>query len=65
MRPVPNLPFFAPASAAELISCLLWATEQALPVVIRYPKACCPSELDELYLPIEIGKGVLIAFIAA
>jgi 1-deoxy-D-xylulose-5-phosphate synthase len=40
----------------------LWATEQDLPVVIRYPKACCPSELDEFYLPIEIGKGVLIKY---
>lgn len=60
MRPVPNLSLLAPASAAELVSSLLWATEQNLPVVIRYPKACCPSELDELYLPIENGKGVLI-----
>jgi len=60
MRPVPNLSLLAPASAVELVSILSWATEQDLPVVIRYPKACCPSELDELSLPIEIGKGVLI-----
>lgn len=62
LRPVPNLSLLAPASAAELITSLLWATEQDLPVIIRYPKACCPSELDELFLPIEIGKGVLIKY---
>jgi 1-deoxy-D-xylulose-5-phosphate synthase len=62
MRPIPNLSLLAPASAAELISSLLWATDQDIPVVIRYPKACCPPEINELYLPLEIGKGVLLRY---
>ena len=60
LRPVPNLSLVAPASSVELDLCLNWAIEQKLPVVIRYPKAICPPEIEEFSLPIEIGRGVLI-----
>lgn len=60
MRPVPNLSLLAPASAAELFSFLLWAVNQELPIVIRYPKASCPDEEDSFLLPVEIGKGVIV-----
>lgn len=60
LRPVPNLSLLAPASSVELNLSLKWAVEQNLPVVIRYPKANCPPEIEEFSFPIEIGRGVLI-----
>lgn len=61
MRPIPNLSLLAPASAGELLSSLLWAIDQTLPVVIRYPKASCPEEQNAFMEPIQIGRGVLIS----
>ncbi|MDD7417669.1 MAG: 1-deoxy-D-xylulose-5-phosphate synthase [Treponemataceae bacterium] len=62
LRPVPNLSLLAPASSVELDLALNWAVEQKLPVVIRYPKAICPSELPEFSEPVQIGRGVLIHY---
>ncbi len=59
-RPVPNVTLLAPASAAELGLCLEWAVAQNSPVMLRYPKAVCPSECDEFTVPLERGRGVLI-----
>lgn len=60
LRPVPNVSFLAPASQAELESCLDWAIDQETPVVIRYPKNDCPAEKEEFSFPIEVGRGVLV-----
>lgn len=60
MRSVPNLILTAPASAAELELLLLWAAQRKAPVVIRYPKASCPSEFPEFSLPVAEGRGVLL-----
>ncbi len=61
LRPVPNVSLLAPASKMELENSLEWATKQSFPVVIRYPKTVCPTELEPLMLPIEEGRGVMIS----
>ncbi len=62
-RPVPNVIILAPASAADLSACLAYACSperSGQAVIIRYPKASCPSELDLFSAPAESGRGVLI-----
>jgi len=58
-RPIPGVSLVAPASAAELEAMLEWGIKQNFPVIIRYPKASCPSERIEFSYPIENGRGVL------
>lgn len=60
LRPIPNLSLLAPASEKEMKLCFEWALKQNSPVVIRYPKALCPSEYDEFSQSICIGRGVLL-----
>lgn len=60
IRPIPNMTIIAPASAADLDLCLNWAVSADGPVVIRYPKMSCPSELPSFSLPVEAGKGILV-----
>lgn len=62
IRPVPNVIMLAPASAVELSICLHWALKRNVPVIIRYPKASCPSEQDVFALPLEEGRGVLLSY---
>jgi 1-deoxy-D-xylulose-5-phosphate synthase len=57
-RSVPNLSILCPASGNELRLLLDWALEKSSgPVMIRYPKAYCPEEIDAFSLPVETGRG--------
>jgi 1-deoxy-D-xylulose-5-phosphate synthase len=60
LRPVPNMTIITPVSAADLELCLSWAVSLGAPVVIRYPKMSCPSELATFSTPVEKGRGLLI-----
>ena len=60
LRTVPNLQILSPATASDLKLCLEWAVEQKSPVVLRYPKATCPTELKPFEQKIEKGCGVFI-----
>jgi 1-deoxy-D-xylulose-5-phosphate synthase len=65
-RSTPNMTILAPASENELRLMLNWSLEpeskkqKTGPVIIRYPKAYCPNEIDVFSLPIEFGRGVWI-----
>jgi len=51
----------APASGGELRVMMGWALEKSGgPVIIRYPKAYCPSERPEFSRPVQAGRGVFI-----
>ncbi len=60
LRSVPGVTLLAPASESELKAMMEWAAVQPAAVVIRYPKAVCPRELEEYQEPIVKGRGVLI-----
>lgn len=60
LRPVPNLEILSPATAEDLRLCLEWAFEQEGPVVLRYPKSTCPTELKPFCANVERGRGVYI-----
>ena len=57
-RPVPNMTILAPASENELRLMLDYALNSNGPVMIRYPRASCPSEMPVFSLPLEDGRGV-------
>jgi len=38
-----------------------YGIEKKGPVLIRYPKALCPDEIDAFSLPLEIGRGVWVS----
>lgn len=57
-RPVPGVSILCPCSAIEMHLMLAWALSQEGPVILRYPKAACPTELPAFSLPLEIGRGV-------
>jgi len=60
-RSVPNMTILSPASGKEMQLLLDWALEQSSgPIIIRYPKAFCPYEIDAFSLPVEKGRGVWI-----
>ena len=59
-RAVPGLAILAPAGADELAAALSWALSRNGPVMIRFPKAECPLEPEELKTPFVEGQGVLI-----
>lgn len=60
LRPVPNLEILSPATAEDLRLCLEWALRQEGPVVLRYPKSTCPTELKPFRASVEKGRGVYI-----
>lgn len=60
LRPVPNLTILSPATARDLELSLTWAVNAGKPVVIRYPKSTCPSELEPFSAPVEEGKGLFV-----
>lgn len=60
LRPVPNLEILSPATAEDLRLCLEWAFEQEGPVVLRYPKSTCPTELKPFCASVERGRGVYV-----
>ena len=59
-RPVPDLQLLSPVSAADLKLCFDYALEKNAPVVIRYPKAVCPSEREEFNQKVKEGRGILL-----
>ncbi|MDR0463531.1 MAG: 1-deoxy-D-xylulose-5-phosphate synthase [Treponema sp.] len=71
-RSVPNMTILAPTSGNELKLMLEWAVNREQgeiekfkfrnsgPVIIRYPKAFCPEEVDAFSQPLEKGRGVWI-----
>ena len=63
LRPVPNLRFMSPATKKDMELCLDYAVDQCnCPVVIRWPKASCPTETESFARPVEEGRGVFIPF---
>ena len=57
-RPVPGVSILCPASVIEMKLMLSWALAQDMPVMLRYPKGACPTELPAFSLPLETGRGV-------
>jgi len=59
-RSAPGIAILAPAGEEELAQMLRWALSHPGPVMIRYPKASCPTGEPAFFLPIEAGRGVWI-----
>lgn len=63
-RSTPNMTIFAPASENEMRLMFEWALNEERknlgPVIVRYPKAYCPTETNAFSLPIETGRGVFV-----
>ena len=60
-RSAPNMSILSPASGNEMKLMFEWAFEQkAGPVIIRYPKAHCPQEIDDFSKPLETGRGAWV-----
>ncbi len=59
-RPIPGISILAPASTVEMRLMLKWAFDQHSPVVLRYPKAPCPTEQEGFSLPVVNGQGVFV-----
>jgi 1-deoxy-D-xylulose-5-phosphate synthase len=57
---VPGLAILAPANRSEMELSLRWALERHGPVMIRYPKAVCAPEFEELKAPLEEGRGAFV-----
>ena len=60
LRTVPNLTILSPATAADFKLSLEWALSQNKPVVLRYSKSTCPTELKCFSQKIEEGRGVYV-----
>ena len=56
-RSSPNLCILAPAGEEEFALMLNWALSESCPVMIRYPKALCPTGDPAFSFPIETGRG--------
>ncbi|MBO4318914.1 MAG: 1-deoxy-D-xylulose-5-phosphate synthase, partial [Treponema sp.] len=60
-RPVPNLTILSPVSQNDLNICMDWAVFNAKgPVMLRWPKLSCPSEIPAFSNKIEPGRGILV-----
>jgi len=59
-RSAPFITILAPAGEEELVQMLRWALSHPGPVMIRYPKATCPSDEPAFFLPVEEGRGVWV-----
>ena len=60
-RPVPNLTLMTVCSAKDLEVSLDWAIDEALgPVVLRWAKSSCPSEISVFSKPVIQGRGLLV-----
>jgi len=59
-RSAPGIAILAPAGEEELAQMLRWALSSQGPVMIRYPKAYCPTSEPAFFLPIEEGRGAWI-----
>lgn len=60
LKSVPDLAILSPVSAVDLGLCLIWALNARKPVVLRYPKLSCPSELPSFGEKIVEGRGILV-----
>ena len=61
-RSLPNVSFLTVSSASDLKVCLKWATEEAAgPVIIRWAKMSCPSEIEAFSQKCEAGKGIFLS----
>lgn len=59
-RSVPDVTIITPSSAADMKLCFNWAVNAEGPIVIRYPKQSCPTEMEQFSTPVEPGKGIFI-----
>ena len=59
-RSIPNLKLISVVSEKDMQLCFKWAENQKSPVVIRYPKLSCPTEIPEFSTPVEEGKGIFV-----
>jgi 1-deoxy-D-xylulose-5-phosphate synthase len=59
-RSAPGIAILTPAGEEELAQMLQWALSRPGPVMIRYPKAFCPTGEPAFFLPIEEGRGAWI-----
>lgn len=59
-RCVPRLTIMSPATAQDLDECLNYAVNAKTPIMIRYPKTSCPSELSPFSSEVALGRGVLV-----
>jgi len=62
LAPVPELAIIAPCGPVEMEAALRWAFVSDGPTVIRYPKAVCAPDLEDLAAPLEPGRGVFARF---
>lgn len=62
LRPVPNVKFLSVATKADMDACLDYAVEKTDgPVIIRWPKMSCPTELECFGSPVEEGRGIFVS----
>ena len=58
-RSVPNITMLSPVSQKDLDLCMDWAVFEAKgPVMLRWPKLSCPSEIPAFSAQIEPGRGL-------
>ena len=60
-RSIPDLKILSVSSANDLELCFKWAEEQNDALVIRYPKATCPTEIPSFSSPVIEGRGIFIS----
>lgn len=61
LRSIPNIKFLTVATKTDMDLCLDYAVDGTDgPVVIRWPKMTCPTELESFSNPVEEGRGVLV-----
>ncbi|MCR4735657.1 MAG: 1-deoxy-D-xylulose-5-phosphate synthase [Treponema sp.] len=60
-RPVPDIQIMSPSSAEDLAKCFEYALGEKNPVIIRYPKLSCPTEMDEFNEVVQSGRGLFIS----
>jgi 1-deoxy-D-xylulose-5-phosphate synthase len=61
LRGIPNLVLMQPADGVELVHMLQAATQWRRPVVIRYPRGCCPGFVaPEDFEDLALGKAVVV-----
>ena len=61
-KSIPNTTILAPASENEMKLMFDWALEvNSGPIIIRYPKAYSPQEIEAFSQPIEEGHGVWVS----
>lgn len=57
-RSIPGVSILSPVSAVEMKLLFEWAFSRKAPVIVRYPKTTCPTEVPAFSLPVGEGRGV-------